>query len=213
MGLPGRFGAAELTVLARELCWTLGRLGWRHLATVLIGSGGGNMTTGEAIAAWFQGLSEALLDVTEDEGRYLRRITLVEFDPRKIEDIQSAIDQQLRRLGGHVRLEYTPLSAAEFESLRQLGEAFDRREREARDRIDRDVPQLPWHVVPTRIMIALERGVFRLGAITASGRPPGPRVARRSRVDLRGRRGPPDSIQPRGATRAGSLPRTALAAV
>ena len=39
MGYAGRFGTPELTVLARELCWSLGRLGKRHLATVLIGSG------------------------------------------------------------------------------------------------------------------------------------------------------------------------------
>jgi hypothetical protein len=42
MGVPGRFGTPELTVLARELCWALGRLGKRHLATVLIGSGSGH---------------------------------------------------------------------------------------------------------------------------------------------------------------------------
>ncbi len=166
MGLIGRFGAAELTILARELCWLLDRLGRRHLATVLIGTGGGNLTTGEAVAAWFGGLREALLDVTQDEGRHLHRITFVEFDPRKIEEIQSAINQQLRRLSGHVRLEYTSLSAAELERLRQLGQEFERREREEQDRIDRDVAQLPWRVIPTRIMSALERGVLHLGAIT-----------------------------------------------
>src|SRR5262249_10147859 len=32
MGLPGRFGVPELTVVAQELCWSVGRLGKQHLA-------------------------------------------------------------------------------------------------------------------------------------------------------------------------------------
>ena len=43
MGIPGHFGVPEMTVLAQELCWSLGRLQKRHLATVLIGAGNGNL--------------------------------------------------------------------------------------------------------------------------------------------------------------------------
>ncbi len=43
MGSVGRFGSSELTVLARELFWSLGRLRRKHLATILIGSGSGNI--------------------------------------------------------------------------------------------------------------------------------------------------------------------------
>ena len=38
MGEPGRFGVPELVVLA-QLCWSVARLGKRHLTTVLIGAG------------------------------------------------------------------------------------------------------------------------------------------------------------------------------
>jgi hypothetical protein len=51
MGEPGRFGTPELTVLARELCWYLGRLRRRHLATVLIGAGNGNLSIRDAVSA------------------------------------------------------------------------------------------------------------------------------------------------------------------
>ncbi len=51
MGEAGSFGVPELTVLARELCWALGRLGKQHLATLVIGSGNGNLSVREAIAA------------------------------------------------------------------------------------------------------------------------------------------------------------------
>ncbi|MGD9711865.1 MAG: CHAT domain-containing protein, partial [Thermomicrobiales bacterium] len=60
MGLPGRFGAPELTVLARELCWTMAQLGRSHLATVLIGAGMGNLDLDIAVACWLRGLATAL---------------------------------------------------------------------------------------------------------------------------------------------------------
>ena len=51
MGPPGRLGPPELAVLARELYWALDRLGKRHLATVLIGAGAGNVPPREAVKA------------------------------------------------------------------------------------------------------------------------------------------------------------------
>jgi len=38
MGPPGKFGVPELTVLARELCWAVGRLGKKHLVVGSIGT-------------------------------------------------------------------------------------------------------------------------------------------------------------------------------
>jgi putative Ig domain-containing protein len=49
MGMPGRFGAPELTVLTRELCWSPGRMGKKHLATVLIGAGNGLSLTTDGV--------------------------------------------------------------------------------------------------------------------------------------------------------------------
>src|SRR5205823_4872353 len=51
MGVPGRFGVPELTVLVRELCWSAGRLGKRHLATAPIGTHKANLTASDAVSA------------------------------------------------------------------------------------------------------------------------------------------------------------------
>jgi hypothetical protein len=91
MGVPGRFGVSELTVLARELCWTLGRLGKRHLATVLIGAGAGNLPVGDAVLAWLHGLSLAAAGAVELS---LRRLTFIESDPRRIDLIRDAVKEQ-----------------------------------------------------------------------------------------------------------------------
>src|SRR3954452_8144994 len=59
MGVPAQFGEPELTVLARELCWSVGRLGKRHLATVVIGNGRGNLHIGAGISGWVRGVKRA----------------------------------------------------------------------------------------------------------------------------------------------------------
>jgi hypothetical protein len=51
MGYPRRFSIPELTSLVRQLCWSLGYLGRKHLATVLIGAGDGNLDVEDAIDA------------------------------------------------------------------------------------------------------------------------------------------------------------------
>ena len=62
MGQPGTFRQAEFTVLARELVWMLGRSGRKHLQTVLIGSGAGNLRVPDAVRAWLRGVRRALYD-------------------------------------------------------------------------------------------------------------------------------------------------------
>ena len=91
MGLPGRFGVPELTVLARELVWALGRLGKRHLATVLIGGGTGNIPVPDAVEAWLRGLRDALTLAVEDAGPRLEQLTLVESSAQKLAWLQEAI--------------------------------------------------------------------------------------------------------------------------
>ena len=58
MGQPGGFRQAELTVLARELVWMLGRSARQHLQTVLIGSGAGNLPVADACARGFEASAE-----------------------------------------------------------------------------------------------------------------------------------------------------------
>ena len=89
MDVPGRFGIGELTIVARELCWAVGRLGHRHLATVLIGAGNGNLAPDQAVEAWIRGLGHAFSGQPEDAR--LQQITFVEADPRRLEEIDNVL--------------------------------------------------------------------------------------------------------------------------
>jgi len=42
--------------MVRELCWALSRYGKKHLATLLIGSGNGNLSVRQCVEAWVRGL-------------------------------------------------------------------------------------------------------------------------------------------------------------
>jgi pimeloyl-ACP methyl ester carboxylesterase len=60
MGRAGEFGVPELSLLARELCWSAAQLGKKHLATVLIGVSSNNLSYADAMQGWLVGLSRAL---------------------------------------------------------------------------------------------------------------------------------------------------------
>lgn len=163
MGLPGTFGVPELTVLAREICWSLGRMEKRHLATVLIGSEKGNIPARDAVSAWMRGIKNAITGSFEGEGRRLVRVTFVEKDPYKIEDIEKAILEEKRSLEERNRLKvgYRGPDKEELEGKKKkerqkrLGGSLDWRDREAAD-----------ERVPTRITLRLEGNSYWFGAIT-----------------------------------------------
>ncbi len=163
MGLPGRFGSSELTVLARELCWSLGQLGKQHLATVLIGAGNGNLSVEDAIAAWIRGIKHGITGGLESDPRRLVRITFVEQDPRKIALIQEAIVREQARLERDRRLtiQYVPFNSDELAALENQGYEWSRREWEAQRKQIRAANQ-----VPTRVTLSFDRKIYRFGAIT-----------------------------------------------
>jgi pimeloyl-ACP methyl ester carboxylesterase len=167
MGMPGRFGTPELAVLARELCWSLGRIGKRHLITVLIGAGNGNLSAEEAIAAWLRGVTQALSGSSEEDAGQLHRITFVELNPLKLEAIQTAIlkEQELLRQDGRLLINYVSLSPAQLDELWEKG----LREQEQRVREQRRRPvSAQAKREPTRVTLSLEGKTYRFGAITAT---------------------------------------------
>jgi pimeloyl-ACP methyl ester carboxylesterase len=165
MDVPGRFGVGELTVAARELCWALGRLGRRHLATVLIGAGNGNLAPTRAVEAWVTGLAQALSGQLDDAR--LQRVTFVEEDPRRLEDIDNALVVTRERMSAARRLDvqYTSATKELKQQWRQLAHerdvaAADRRWGSgARPEKERD-PR------PARLTITRDGDSFRFGAIT-----------------------------------------------
>jgi CHAT domain len=168
MGLPGRFGTPELTVLARELCWTLGRLGRRHLATVLIGSGTGNLPPRGAADAWLRGAREAMLGSIEGQEHDLRRITFVEFSARRLREIQSGIQSARKQVATEsFEIDYVELPSAQIDKL-ELAEREQELGRfrarvlagESGEEPRRQDP------APTRVTLEQVGGAYRFGAIT-----------------------------------------------
>lgn len=104
MGIPGRFGAPEATVMARELCWTLGRIGKRHLASVLIGSGAGNLTKSAAAESWLRGIARAQVGMP-DEAR-LQKVTFAERDHDNAQRLDEALRELIPRLASVIAIEY-----------------------------------------------------------------------------------------------------------
>jgi pimeloyl-ACP methyl ester carboxylesterase len=175
MGRPGSFGTPELSVLVRELVWSIGWLGRRHLATVLIGAGNGNIDLDAAVRTWLRGITYALSGELTDAKAHptrLETITFVEFDAKRALDIDAVLrESQDTYDTALVDLQYTPLPDAERSRLEKEYLATARRaaQREVqrlraggspRPETDADTP-------PTRVSFARDGDIYRMGAITA----------------------------------------------
>ena len=185
MGEAGRFGVPELTVMARELCWSLGRLRKRHLATVLIGAGQGNLPTDQAVQAWLRGIGYALTGSPQDKDWRLQRVTFVEIDPYKIEALQDAIvafKNDPPPFAGEIALKIDyPDPPLDFTKVKNkygrtrdreidYREEMRRKDRDKQRRQERKQGKKPSpreeDPVPIRITLGLEGRKYRFGAIT-----------------------------------------------
>jgi pimeloyl-ACP methyl ester carboxylesterase len=178
MGYVGRFGTPELTVLARELCWSLGRLGKRHLATVLIGSGNGNLSVPDAVGAWLEGAKRAIGSSVEDAQRHLEVITFVEQQPAKLLRIWRALDAAFPAQS-ETAAELAPLKSPEVELVRltieeidQLKVAAAEEDRQRRAAEDEQLESKLTSDIPTRLTVELDGDVYRFGAITETASAP-----------------------------------------
>lgn len=179
MGLPGRFGTPELTVLVRELCWTLGRMGKEHLATLLIGTGLNNMPVADAIAAWVRGIKNALTGIDRaDDGTNraacyaLPAITFVERDPRKVLLMDEALQRERDNLQERKRMTiyYQGLSDTDREKLTRAAATFT-------DETDTTAKPAATDPAPTRITVELDGATYRFGAITQAAAIPEREIA------------------------------------
>lgn len=157
MGLSGRFGPPELVVMVRELCWTLGRLGLGHAATVLIGSGPGNLSVAEAVEGWLEGVLAALRGSGADFGR-LGTLTFVERDPRRAQAIAHAIGAATKRFAGAG----LNITLRVDEHLTELFAKTPPAESHDAGRARED------EAIPTRITLTRDGRVYRFGAMTRS---------------------------------------------
>jgi len=163
MGDTGCFGEPELTVLVRELVWSLSRLGKRHLASVLIGSGAGNLEVPEAVSAWVRGFKHALTGVSDT--KCLNTITFVEYDPERVRQI----DIVLRDIKGRLDQERMKINYEGF-SQEELRKVIKKREEERirnlSNRKKGEEREEKLAIAPTRLTVSLDGDTYRYGALT-----------------------------------------------
>jgi pimeloyl-ACP methyl ester carboxylesterase len=174
MGRPGRFREAELTVLVRELAWMLGRSGRQHLASVLIGSGAGNLDAEQAVTAWLRGLRRALYDAQDADEPTLRRVTFVEFSPGQFVRLHRALTAQLADFTGDghdpLRIDYDgpserQVAAAEKIAVRKAAARARTREKDALQPGARRAGKEP---EPIRVSVRLQGDTYEFSALTAT---------------------------------------------
>jgi hypothetical protein len=170
MDEPGRFGVPELTVLARELCWALGRLKKVHLATVVIGSGVGNLPLREAISGWVSGIRRAVSGSSFDKGKRLERVTFVERDPRKVIQLNRVIQEEVeRQKKNHPGFEiaFIPLDDAQIAELKQKAYQTALKELNAEwDKMDDDKADKQRVAARVTLSLDLKKKTYKFGAIT-----------------------------------------------
>ena len=171
MGVPGHFGVPELTVLAQELCWSVGRLQKRHLATVLIGAGTGNLAVKDALGGWLRGIRRALLSSAEDVGRRIRRITFVEINPRILRKLDLALREAVKNADPDLTIEYHGPTGKILAKAREEALTAARKKAEAEFDSGTSAGEHD-ELVPVRITVGLERKTYRFAALTQSAAVP-----------------------------------------
>jgi hypothetical protein len=169
MGQPGTFRQAELTVLARELVWMLGRSGRKHLQTVLIGSGAGNISVPDAVRAWLRGVRRALYDAAPRGDPTVEVITFVESSPINFLLIHRALVEARAAFARDpevLEIDYTGprksiLGTAEKNAK---AEAREKGVRDLRRSLERGASDSV--VEPVRLTIRLQGDTFEFAALT-----------------------------------------------
>jgi len=169
MGQPGGFREAELTVLARELVWMLGRMGRQHLYTILIGAGAGNLAIPNAILGWLRGIRRALYQAEAAKQSRLTTITLVERNAGNF----ILMDRALRAAADTLRKDPEPLDVQyQMPSQGVLNRVEANAQSEAKDDA---VRQLKKRLAasdpgrdpePIRLTVRLLRDTFEFAALT-----------------------------------------------
>ncbi len=159
MGIPGRFNEPELMMLVRELCWSLGRMGKRHLATALIGSGRDHLSISTVVTGWVRGIKHALTGAEHP----LSHITFVSDDAQKVLDFDTFIRHHQEALTHEKRMTiiYDPLTEKDKVKLEEHArEAMIKKVLRGKQS-NNDAGELS-----TRITVSMTGNKYRFGAIT-----------------------------------------------
>ncbi len=201
MGEPGRFGVPELTILVRELCWTLGRMGKKHLSASLIGTGKNNLSVADSIKGWVRGIKLAISGISnnpdEEHKGVLTHITFIIEDPQKLLECDEAIrkEQQVLLARNRMTINYEPLKQSRQreihnEAVQYVTEQMNEELRQKLNGLGRNGSSDINEQTPTRITVGLQGNTYKFGAITTGASIPereiplDPELVRRANDEL-----------------------------
>ena len=183
LGQPGTFREAELAVLARELVWMLGRAGKKHLCTILIGAGAGNLEVPDALRAWFRGIRRALYDADENGDPCLGKLTFIDYSEASFIRLDTALKELVPAFAKDpepLEIDYVGPDEAKLKTARQRadGAACEAGKSELKKLLARD-GRKTGDTEPVRVTIRLAHDTFEFAALTADASMP----QRETRID------------------------------
>ena len=105
MGEYGRFNREDLNLLFANVTYAVTALGWREFATVVVGSGEGNLSLDQAIEGMLEGVGLALRRLVE-QGQ-LDVLRVVEYDKDRFKAIEKGLKNNAGNSNGSLKLRLT----------------------------------------------------------------------------------------------------------
>lgn len=146
MGEYGRFNREDVDLLFANVTYSITALGWREFATVVVGSGEGNLSLEQAIEGMLEGVESALRRLG-GQG-CLETLHIVEYDKDRFKAIEKLLDKISSNQNDGLKLHIT---------ARELPKRTPRRKQSKPANLDT--------MKGSRITVERDRDVFRFSAI------------------------------------------------
>lgn len=147
MGEYGRFHREDVDLLFANVTYGVTALGWREFATVVVGSGEGNLSLEQAIVGMLEGVGSALRRL-KGQG-HLDTLRIVEKDKVRLKAIMALLDKISQNQEDGLKLRV---------SSKQVRERVHRRTKAQPENFDM--------MEGSRVTIERDRDLFRFSAIT-----------------------------------------------
>ena len=147
MGEYGQFNREDVDLLFANVTYGVTALGWRSFATVVVGSGEGNLSLEQALEGMIEGVASALRRIKEQG--HLETLHIVEYDKGRFKSIENAIKNIADGSDGSLKLELFS---------RQLPRRVHPK--------PKTQPETGDQMEGSRVTIERDRDLFRFSAIT-----------------------------------------------
>jgi len=172
MGVVGRFGVSEAMRTARETAWYLGRVRKKHLATLLIGAGTGNLSPQVGMRETLRGIARAVNEARSSDPTtpHLEVVTIVELFQDRIRDQHNAVVELLGSGEYGALFDYETLSEDQLKAYDEAGvrRLCEIERQRIADRAATGGSVDAANQEPTRISVEQVEGSFWFSALTAT---------------------------------------------